>query len=54
MLVKAPMKVLIDMLGCWRTALCNLHHQGEYLVEDGRPLNIMGRTGLNGRGVLGK
>jgi len=29
-------------------------HQGEYLVEEGRPLNIMGRTGLNGRGVLGK
>jgi len=29
-------------------------HQGEYRVREGRPLNIQGRTGLAGRGVLGK
>ena len=30
-------------------------HEGEYLVDvDNRPLNIRGRTGLRGRGVLGK
>ena len=30
-------------------------HEGEYQVsEAGRPLNIQGRTGLSGRGVLGK
>jgi len=29
-------------------------HEGEYLVSNGRPLNIRGRTGLAGRGVLGK
>ena len=29
-------------------------HQGPYKVEEGRPLNIRGRTGLAGRGVLGK
>jgi len=30
-------------------------HEGEYQVsEAGRPLNIKGRTGLSGRGVLGK
>jgi len=30
-------------------------HEGEYEVtEAGRPLNIKGRTGLRGRGVLGK
>ena len=29
-------------------------HEGEYRVENGRPLNIRGRTGLAGRGVLGK
>jgi hypothetical protein len=28
--------------------------QGEYLVAEGRPLNVRGRTGLAGRGVLGK
>ena len=28
--------------------------QGPYQVEGGRPLNIRGRTGLAGRGVLGK
>ena len=31
-----------------------MSHEGEYKVEDGRPLNIRGRTGLVGRGVLGK
>lgn len=29
-------------------------HIGEYLVTNGTPLNILGRTGLKGRGVLGK
>ena len=29
-------------------------HEGEYQVSDGRPLNVKGRTGLSGRGVLGK
>ena len=30
-------------------------HEGEYLVDvNNRPLNIRGRTGLRGRGVLGK
>jgi len=29
-------------------------HEGEYLVSSGRPLNIRGRTGIAGRGVLGK
>ena len=30
-------------------------HEGEYLVDtSNRPLNIRGRTGLTGRGVLGK
>jgi len=29
-------------------------HEGPYQVEGGRPLNIRGRTGLVGRGVLGK
>ena len=30
-------------------------HEGEYLVDvDNRPLNIRGRTGIRGRGVLGK
>ena len=28
--------------------------QGPYQVEGGRPMNIRGRTGLAGRGVLGK
>jgi len=29
-------------------------HEGPYQVQGGRPLNIRGRTGLAGRGVLGK
>ncbi|XP_034230825.1 ADP-ribose pyrophosphatase, mitochondrial [Thrips palmi] len=29
-------------------------HEGEYAVRDGRPLNPRGRTGLGGRGVLGR
>ncbi|KAL6476718.1 hypothetical protein MHYP_G00152170 [Metynnis hypsauchen] len=29
-------------------------HEGEYTVQDGRPLNPRGRTGLNGRGLLGR
>lgn len=29
-------------------------HQGPYAVEKGLPLNIRGRTGLKGRGVLGR
>ena len=30
-------------------------HEGEYLVDaTNRPLNIRGRTGVRGRGVLGK
>lgn len=30
-------------------------HEGEYLVDgNNRPLNIHGRTGVTGRGVLGK
>ena len=30
-------------------------HEGEYQIsEAGRPLNIRGRTGITGRGVLGK
>jgi len=29
-------------------------HEGPYQVEGNRPLNIRGRTGLAGRGVLGK
>ena len=29
-------------------------HEGEYQVSEGRPLNVKGRTGLSGRGVLGK
>ena len=30
-------------------------HEGEYLVDSSnRPLNIRGRTGVSGRGVLGK
>ncbi|XP_028842642.1 ADP-ribose pyrophosphatase, mitochondrial [Denticeps clupeoides] len=29
-------------------------HEGDYRVEDGRPLNPHGRTGLNGRGLLGR
>ena len=32
-----------------------ISHEGEYMVgEDGSPLNIMGRTGVVGRGVLGR
>ena len=27
---------------------------GMYSVKDGRPLNPVGRTGLAGRGILGK
>lgn len=29
-------------------------HTGQYEIRDGRPLNPKGRTGLKGRGVLGK
>lgn len=29
-------------------------YEGSYLVEDGYPLNPVGRTGLKGRGSLGK
>ena len=29
-------------------------HDGEYRVEEGRPLNTRGRTGVAGRGVLGR
>ncbi|XP_066498746.1 ADP-ribose pyrophosphatase, mitochondrial isoform X2 [Hoplias malabaricus] len=29
-------------------------HDGEYALKDGRPLNPRGRTGLNGRGLLGR
>lgn len=29
-------------------------HVGEYKVVDGLPLNVVGRTGLTGRGLLGK
>jgi hypothetical protein len=29
-------------------------HMGDYEVEHGRPLNPVGRTGLAGRGILGK
>lgn len=29
-------------------------YEGEYQVTDGRPLNIRGRTGLKGRGLLGR
>jgi len=29
-------------------------HGGLYPIEDGRPLNLQGRTGLRGRGVLGR
>ncbi|KAG9264228.1 ADP-ribose pyrophosphatase, mitochondrial [Astyanax mexicanus] len=29
-------------------------HEGKYTVKDGRPLNPRGRTGLNGRGLLGR
>ncbi len=29
-------------------------HMGPYPVEDHRPLNPQGRTGLSGRGVLGR
>lgn len=29
-------------------------HMGDYAVINGRPLNPQGRTGLNGRGILGK
>ncbi|XP_072549252.1 ADP-ribose pyrophosphatase, mitochondrial isoform X2 [Salminus brasiliensis] len=29
-------------------------HEGNYTVQDGRPLNPKGRTGLNGRGLLGR
>ncbi len=28
-------------------------HLGEYKIIDGRPLNIVGRTGICGRGLLG-
>jgi len=29
-------------------------HEGMYKVQNGLPLNIRGRTGLNGRGILGR
>lgn len=29
-------------------------HMGNYEIYDGRPLNPLGRTGLKGRGILGK
>ncbi|KAI5097182.1 ADP-ribose pyrophosphatase, mitochondrial [Silurus meridionalis] len=29
-------------------------HEGDYSIQDGRPLNPRGRTGLNGRGLLGR
>ncbi|CAG9817838.1 unnamed protein product [Phaedon cochleariae] len=29
-------------------------HMGDYKISDGRPLNPEGRTGIKGRGVLGK
>jgi len=29
-------------------------HEGEYKIQDGRPLNPHGRTGLSGRGILGR
>ncbi|XP_048847704.1 ADP-ribose pyrophosphatase, mitochondrial [Brienomyrus brachyistius] len=29
-------------------------HEGEYRVLDGKPLNLRGRTGLTGRGLLGR
>lgn len=29
-------------------------HTGEYQVENGYPLNPIGRTGLKGRGLLGR
>jgi len=42
----------------WNTLDGNVNrtsHEGEYLVDSGnRPLNIRGRTGVTGRGVLGK
>ncbi|MCI4384899.1 hypothetical protein PGIGA_G00044020 [Pangasianodon gigas] len=29
-------------------------HEGDYSIQDGRPLNPRGRTGLNGQGLLGR
>ncbi|KAK9752592.1 NUDIX domain [Popillia japonica] len=29
-------------------------HEGEYALQNGRPLNIRGRTGISGRGTLGR
>ncbi|XP_062875070.1 ADP-ribose pyrophosphatase, mitochondrial [Trichomycterus rosablanca] len=29
-------------------------HEGDYIIQDGRPLNPRGRTGLKGRGLLGR
>ena len=31
-----------------------MSHEGKYKIENGRPLNIRGRTGITGRGLLGK
>ena len=39
----------------YRVQVNRASHEGEYLVDvNNRPLNIRGRTGLSGRGVLGK
>ena len=34
--------------------ISRISHAGAYAVVDGLPLNVVGRTGLSGRGLLGK
>uniref|UniRef100_A0A224YQV3 ADP-ribose pyrophosphatase n=1 Tax=Rhipicephalus zambeziensis TaxID=60191 RepID=A0A224YQV3_9ACAR len=46
-----------DFSPCWNTLDGNVDrrsHEGTYTVVDGRPLNPHGRTGLSGRGRLGR
>lgn len=46
-----------DFSPCWNTVDGNVDrrsHEGTYDVVDGRPLNPHGRTGLSGRGRLGR
>ncbi len=34
-------------------AINRTSHLGKFIVSENRPLNIIGRTGISGRGLLG-
>ena len=46
---------IVERKLCLTVQVNRASHEGEYLVDaTNRPLNIRGRTGVRGRGVLGK